>query len=821
MIKAHLKDIIFFILMIYSLPVSAQNIVHINGKVLDSKGNPVSGAHIRNMSNNTGVISQENGSYQLVIPASRDVLIQISCIGYEPRKFKINYQKEKVKNLDIVLKISVSDIEEVSITGEGTPENNLTKIEKKDIRLNPDISGNLESVIKTLPGVSSNTELSSQYSVRGGNYDENLVYVNDIEIYRPLLIRSGQQEGMSFLNSDMVSSIQFSSGGFETRFGDKMSSVLDIRYNKPVEFSGTVSMSLLGGSAHIEDVSENGKFTYNTGFRYKTSKYILNTLETKGNYNPQFYDLQAYFTYKVNRYLDFDFLGNYALNSYHFVPENRETSFGTIDNALNLRIYYEGNELDKFETYLGAFTANYHPNEKLSLKIILSAFQTLEQETYDILGQYYLNELDNTLGSETYGDSIMNIGVGTFLNHARNYLTANVYSVAFKGGYYTADHKLRWGLKYNVELIDDKVSQWKMLDSAGYSLPYNGETIELYETARAKNILHTNRITGYMQDTYHRKLANNAQLSINGGIRFHYWDFNQEFILTPRLLVSYKPDWEKDMIFRFASGFYYQPPFYKEIKDYQGQINPSVKSQKSIHFVLGNDYQFLAWERPFNLTTEVYYKILDDLIPYKIDNVHIDYSAQNMANGYAVGLDMKINGEFVKGIESWASLSLMQTKEDIEGDFYYNDEGERVEPGYYPRPTDQLFNFSLFFQDYLPMNPSYKMNLSLHYGSRLPFSSPNTERYDQVFRMKPYKRVDIGFSKVLISESKEFNKGNILNVFKDMWLSFEVFNLLDINNTISYMWIKTVGNQSGQASQYAVPNYLTSRRFNLKLTAKF
>jgi len=821
MIKAHLKDIIFFILMIYSLPVSAQNIVHINGKVLDSKGNPVSGAHIRNMSNNTGVISQENGSYQLVIPASRDVLIQISCIGYETREFKINYQKEKVKNLDIVLKISVSDIEEVSITGEGTPENNLTKIEKKDIRLNPDISGNLESVIKTLPGVSSNTELSSQYSVRGGNYDENLVYVNDIEIYRPLLIRSGQQEGMSFLNSDMVSSIQFSSGGFETRFGDKMSSVLDIRYNKPVEFSGTVSMSLLGGSAHIEDVSENGKFTYNTGFRYKTSKYILNTLETKGNYNPQFYDLQAYFTYKVNRYLDFDFLGNYALNSYHFVPENRETSFGTIDNALNLRIYYEGNELDKFETYLGAFTANYHPNEKLSLKIILSAFQTLEQETYDILGQYYLNELDNTLGSETYGDSIMNIGVGTFLNHARNYLTANVYSVAFKGGYYTADHKLRWGLKYNVELIDDKVSQWKMLDSAGYSLPYNGETIELYETARAKNILHTNRITGYMQDTYHRKLANNAQLSINGGIRFHYWDFNQEFILTPRLLVSYKPDWEKDMIFRFASGFYYQPPFYKEIKDYQGQINPSVKSQKSIHFVLGNDYQFLAWERPFKLTTEVYYKILDDLIPYKIDNVHIDYSAQNMANGYAVGLDMKINGEFVKGIESWASLSLMQTKEDIEGDFYYNDEGERVEPGYYPRPTDQLFNFSLFFQDYLPMNPSYKMNLSLHYGSRLPFSSPNTERYDQVFRMKPYKRVDIGFSKVLISESKEFNKGNILNVFKDMWLSFEVFNLLDINNTISYMWIKTVGNQSGQASQYAVPNYLTSRRFNLKLTAKF
>jgi len=821
MIKPYIKNIIFFILFISSFQVNAQNLVELKGKIIDSEGNPVSEAHIRNMSNNTGVVSQKDGSYLLTIPAYRDVLIQVSCIGFETREFKINYEKDTIKKLNIVLNILVSDIDEVAIVGEMSPENNLVKIEKKDIQLNPDISGNLESIIKTLPGVSSNTELSSQYSVRGGNYDENLVYVNDIEIYRPLLIRSGQQEGMSFLNSDMISSIQFSSGGFETRFGDKMSSVLDIRYNKPIEFSGTVSMSLLGGSAHLEDISKNGKFTYNTGFRYKTSKYILNTLETEGNYNPQFYDLQAYFTYKVNRYLDFDFLGNYALNSYRFIPESRETSFGTIDNALSLRIYYDGNELDKFETYLGAFTANYHPNENLSLKFILSAFQTLEQETYDILGQYYLNELDNTIGSETYGDSIMNIGIGTFLNHARNYLTANVYSAAFKGGYYKGNHKLRWGLKYNVELIDDKINQWKMLDSAGYSLPYNNESIELYETAHTKNTLHTNRLAGYIQDTYQHKLINNAEMFINGGVRFQYWDFNQELIVTPRLSVSYKPDWEKNMIFRFASGFYYQPPFYKEIKNYQGVINSDIKSQKSIHFVLGNDYQFLAWERPFKLTTEVYYKFLNDLIPYKIDNVHIDYSAENMAHGYAAGLDIKINGEFVKGIESWASLSLMQTQEDIEGDFYYNNEGDKIEPGYYPRPTDQLFNFSLFFQDYLPMNPSYKMNLSLHYGSRLPFTSPDKERYDQVFRMKPYKRVDIGFSKVLISESKEFKEGSVLTVFKDMWLSFEVFNLLDINNTISYMWIKTVGNQSGQASQYAVPNYLTSRRFNLKLTAKF
>ncbi|MFO7828268.1 MAG: carboxypeptidase-like regulatory domain-containing protein [Bacteroidales bacterium] len=818
--KSFLKYI-FVIPLLFSLEIYAQNTVNLKGKVLDPDGKPLSEAHIRNMSNNTGVISQDDGSYVLAIPSSRDVLIQVSCIGFETREFKINYEKDNISKLDIKLNILVSDIDEVSVVGDMSPENNLIKIDKKHIQLNPDISGNLESIIKTMPGVSSNTELSSQYSVRGGNYDENLVYVNDIEIYRPLLIRSGQQEGLSFLNTDMVSSIRFSSGGFESRYGDKMSSVLDIRYNKPVEFSGSVSMSLLGGSAHLEDISKNGKFTYNTGVRYKTSKYVLNSLETEGNYNPQFYDIQTYFTYKVNRYLDFDFLGNYALNSYQFVPESRETSFGTIDNALSLRIYYDGNELDKFETYLGAFTTNYNPNENLSMKLILSAFQTLEQETYDIMGQYYLNELDNTIGSDTYGDSIMNIGVGTFLNHARNYLTANVYSVSFKGGYYESNHKLRWGVKYKIELIDDKISQWKMLDSAGYSLPYNGESVELYETARAENILNTNRITGYIQDTYNKKLKNNGELFINGGVRFHYWDFNHEFLVTPRLAVSYKPEWEKEMLFRFASGFYYQPPFYNEIKDDQGAINEAIKSQKSIHFVLGNDYHFLAWSRPFKLSTEVYYKILRDLIPYKIDNVHLNYSAQNMADGYAVGLDMKINGEFVKGIESWASLSLMQTREDINGDFYYNSEGERVEPGYYPRPTDQLVNFSLFFQDYLPMNPSYKMNLSLHYGSRLPFTSPDKERYDQVFRMKPYKRVDIGFSKVLISDSKEFKEGNILNIFKDMWLSFEVFNLLDINNTISYMWIKTVENQSGQAAQYAVPNYLTSRRFNFKLTAKF
>ena len=814
-------SVLYCFIFFFAFSSSAQNVISLTGKVLDPNGDPVESAHIRNMSNNTGVISDRDGTYSLKILKDKNVLIQVSCIGYVAKSFTVNSETDSISNYNIVMEVSVSDIGEVSVVGELSPESNLIKIEAKHIDLIPDISGNLESLIKTMPGVSSSSELSSQYSVRGGNFDENLVYVNGIEIYRPLLIRSGQQEGLSFLNSNMVSSIHFSSGGFESRFGDKMSSVLDIRYNKPVEFSGTVSLSLLGGTAHLEDISKNGKFTYNTGFRYKTSRYVLNSLETKGDYDPNFYDFQTYLTYKVNRSLDFDFLGYYSLNSYQFVPENRETSFGTIDEALNLRIYYDGKEVDRFETYLGAFTTNYNPNENLVLKLIISAYQTNEEETYDIQGQYYLNELDNVIGSDTHGDSIMNIGVGTFLNHARNYLTANVYSVSIKGGYYSTNNKLRWGAKYNYEEIDDHISQWKMLDSAGFSLPYNGESIELYETARALNKIQSNRITAYIQNTHNKKLANNADFYFNIGLRANYWDFNDEFIITPRLSVSYKPDWKKDMLFRFATGFYYQPPFYKEMKNPDGVVNPDIKSQKSIHFVLGNDYTFDAWSRPFKLTTELYYKILNDLIPYKIDNVHLEYSGENMAKGYAYGIDFRVNGEFVQGIESWASLSLMQTKEDISGDFYYNSDNELVEPGYYPRPTDQLVNFSLYFQDYLPMNPSYRMNLSLHYGSRLPFSSPEKDRYDQVFRMRPYKRVDLGFSKVIISESKTFEKAKWLNTFKDTWISFEIFNLLDINNTISYMWIKTVNNQAGNASQYAVPNYLTSRRFNLKLTVKF
>lgn len=801
--------------------VYGQQVVSLSGKILNSQGQGIELAHIQNTKLNTGVVSEKNGTYSIFISGTEKTTIHVSCVGFVTQEILIDPLTTNLTNYNIALQELISDIGEVSVIGEASPESNLIKIEAKNITIMPDLAGSIESLIKTMPGVSSHNELSSQYSVRGGNFDENLVYVNDIEIYRPFLIRSGQQEGLSFLNSDMVSSIHFSAGGFESRFGDKMSSVLDIRYSKPIEFAGNLSMSLLGGSVHLEDISNNGRFTYNTGFRYKTSQYLLNTLETTGDYNPEFYDFQGYFTYKLSNHLDIDFLGNYSLNKYNFIPQNRETQFGTISNTLSLKIYYDGNEVDKFETYLGALTLNYHPTDILTMKLILSAFNTSEEETYDIQGQYYLNELDRSVGSETYGDSIMNIGIGTFLNHARNFLDAQVYSVTITGGYYLPHNKIKWGAKYNAEIIDDYVNQWKMLDSAGFSLPHTGSGIELYETARAYNTLNTNRVNAYIQNTYNTILKNKAEVFVNVGIRANYWDFNNEFFITPRLSLSYKPKWIRDMMFRFSSGLYYQPAFIKEMKNPAGEINPDIESQKSLHFVLGNDYMFKAWNRPFKLTTEVYYKSFTNLIPYKVDNVQTTYLGENKANGYAIGLDMKINGEFVKGIESWASLSVMETKEDIDGDFYINSDNETIYPGYYPRPTDQLVNFSLFFQDYLPRNPSYRMLLSLHYGSRLPFSSPNPDRYDQTFRMEPYRRVDIGFSKVIKSDEKRYKEGNPLNWFKNLWISLEVFNLLDIDNTISYMWIKTVENQSGLAGQYAVPNYLTSRRFNLKLTAKF
>ncbi len=781
------------------------------GTITDTLYHPVELANITILGTNTGTTTDENGRYRLKVNSNQKITLSISCLGYLNSNTVVQLADGERKEVNVKLISLSTSIDGVSVISSRHKFSNIEKINIKDIELIPDASGNFESILKSLPGVSSSNELSSQYSVRGGNFDENLIYVNGIEVYRPFLVRSGQQEGLSFVNSDMVSGVEFSSGGFNAEFGDKMSSVLNIKYRKPQVYAANLNLSLLGTNITIEGISKNKKLTHITGFRYKTSKYLLNTLDSKGDYSPAFFDLQSYINYDVSAKFSLSFLGGYSSNKYQFAPKVRETRFGTFNNALQLKIYYEGQEVNIFETVTGAVSAEYKPNNNLQFKLTGSGFVTYERETFDLLGEYLLNELDNSLGSSTYGDSLINVGIGGSLNHARNFLNAKVFSVENSNAWTSGINKLKWGLKYQHEIIDDQISEWELIDSSGFSLPHSDNSLELSYSLKAANIIQSNRFNTYLQDDVSFS-TNNFNMITSAGVRLSYWDYNSELLFSPRASLTVEPRWRNDLSFHLSGGVYYQPPFYKELRTVDGMLNGNIKSQKSIHIVLGNEYRFKSGDRPFRFTTELYYKHLTNLIPYKIDNVRIRYAGENIASGYAVGLDLKANGELVPGAESWASLSLMRTYENIANDGH----------GLYPRPTDQLINFGLFFQDYLPGNPTFRVHLSGHFGSGLPLSLPKTDRYDLVSRMPSYKRVDIGFSKVFKNEDgKGGTKLNGVKWIKSLWLSAEVFNLLNINNTISYMWIQTVGNQENQSGKYAVPNYLTSRRINLKLTAKF
>ena len=798
----------------------AQETASVSGRVIDENQSPIFLANVAIPGTPYGTVTDQEGLFIIEIPANEDVVLTISYLGFETVSVNLRLAPGEVHEMRQMLRERVQNLNEVTIREQHDRATTLNRIDIKTLDMLPNVSGNLEAILGTMPGVSSRSELSSQYSVRGGNFDENLVYVNQIEIHRPFLIRSGQQEGLSFINPDMVSSIKFSAGGFEALYGDKMSSVLDITYRRPVRFGGSASISLLGGSLQLEGVSKNRRLTHISGFRYKTTQYLLSSLETQGEYNPNFYDFQTLLTYKLAPRWEISFLGNIALNRYQFMPETRNTDFGTFQNPLNLRIYYEGQEQDRFDSYTGALTLQFAPNDNLSLKFIGSSYYSMEQEHYDILGEYLINERDNRLDSDTYGDSILNIGIGGQLNHARNDLNAFVYSGAHMGTLIRDNNTLRWGIKWQQERIRDKISEWEMIDSVGYSVPYTGQDITLFNSYKWNHRLFSNRITSFVQHTNTFE-HQDIQFFLSAGLRASYWDLNKQFLLSPRVTFSVKPNWERDLIFRFATGFYFQPPFYKELRYPDGTLNPDLKAQKSIHFVLGGDYVFTAWGREFKFTTEIYYKHLDQLVPYKLDNVRIEYAGENLARGYAVGLDMKIHGEFVPGAASWASLSLMKTEENIDGDFYRTPLGNLVEPGYYPRPTDQRVMVGIFFRDYLPSLPDYKVLLNLIYGSGLPFSPPNIPRYDLHFRMPSYKRVDIGFAKVLEKEASNLKDGNPFRHFRSIWISAEVFNLLGVRNVISYTWIKTVSNQDNVPGAFAVPNYLTGRRFNVKLTARF
>lgn len=825
----------------------AQSTAVVHGKIANHENAALELVNIAVSGERGGTSTDKNGYYEIEVPAEREITIMFSFVGYNMKQINLNLKANERKQLNLKLTSSTTQLPQFEVVSEFYRETNLIRINPKIANAIPTPAGNVESIIKTLPGVSSSNELSYQYSVRGGNYDENLIYVNDIEIYRPLLIRSGQQEGLSFINSDMVSSILFSAGGFDAHYGDKMSSVLDIQYKKPQGFAGSVSGSLLGATAHLEGISKNKKITYITGIRQKSNQYVLKSLESKGDYKPSFTDFQAYISYDVSDKWELGILGNIARNTYRFIPQTRETKFGTINEALKLKVYFDGQEVDKFDNYFGAFSAEYKPSKETRIKNIFSAFKSIESETFDIQGQYWLYQLENDFGKDDFGNEAFERGVGTYLIHSRNNLEANVLSVEHKGSHLYNNNVFQWGAKYQHENITDNLKEWTLIDSAGYSLPrpvdsvgYTQPSLQIKENFELQDVINThivlpsNRLSGFVQNTWNFNI-DSTKLSLTAGVRSNYWDFNNQWLVSPRATFSVTPNWEKDMLFRFSVGMYHQPPFYREIRDFSGNINANVKAQESIHFVLSSDWNFKAWNRPFKYVTEVYYKKLNNLIPYEVDNVRIRYYSDQLANGYAMGIDMKVNGEFVKGIESWASLSVMHTQEDIVGDYYYKYfnkdnveiiqgftldniavDSTRIEPGYIPRPTDQRVNFSLFFQDYLPKNPTYKMHLNLLFGSGLPFGPPKTEKYRHTLRMPMYRRVDIGFSKLLKSEEKIISNKNIFRHFKTVWITAEVFNLLQINNTISYLWIKDVNNR-----QYAIPNYLTPRMLNVKLLIEF
>ncbi|MES2590459.1 MAG: TonB-dependent receptor plug domain-containing protein [Bacteroidota bacterium] len=832
----YFKYLLLSSILFASVTVFAQNTGTIYGKVTNSEGEGIEDISISILGSPLApVFTNKKGEYSYSIPADEDVTIVFYSLSYkqEQRAIKLTPDEKRELNKALVF----SNVFKEVVVSDGNRYTQVTRIDPLHVTHIPTASQDFNAILFTLPGVSNRNELSSAYSVRGGNFDENLVYVNGIEIYRPFLVRSGQQEGLSFVNPDLVSSVLFSAGGFEAKYGDKMSSVLDVQYRRPRKLAGTVSGSFLGTNIHLEGSTKNYRLTWLLGARYKTNKYLLGALDTKGNYKPFFGDVQAYVTYDLSSEWELDVLGNYATNKYQIIPENRETDFGTLNQALRLKIYFDGQEVDKFTTMMGAVSAIYHDhNDKWNLKFIGSSFKSKESEAFDIQGQYFIDELETDFGKPNFGDVVANRGIGTFLDHARTNLDATVLSAEHKGTYTQGLKQFLWGAKYSNETINDKLSEWKYIDSAGFSLPISDpQEIILQNVIKQKINLSSNRVSGFVEGIWKKELKDSSLVSFIGGVRANYWDLNKQALFGPRATVGLKPYWKRDFLFKFSSGYYYQPPFYRELRNNKGEINYNIKAQTSIHFVLTSDYNFKAWKRPFKFIGEAYYKYLDNLIPYEIDNVRIRYSAKNNARGYATGIDLKVNGEFVKGLESWASMSFMETREDIKDDFfydYYNSDGEKIvpgytfnniptdsvrnEPGYIPRPTDQRVNFGLFFQDNMPGLPDLKMHLNLLFGSGVPFGPPNSQRYKQILRMPPYRRVDIGFSYQALREDRKVKSNNPARFLKSVWISLEVFNLLGTNNTVSYIWVEDVTNR-----QYAVPNYLTQRQLNLRMIVKF
>ena len=800
--------IILFFLLSAIFAVSAQDIVKINGRVIDADNQPIELALVRIAGTTTGTTTNLEGKYELKVSTADSVVVVFSCLGYKTEEHLLKNPKGEMK-IDVQLQKKSIDLGEVVVTEFQKQQGTMQKIKASDMRLMPNTSGGIEGMLATFAGVNSSNELSSQYSVRGGNFDENIVYINGIEIYRPLLVRSGQQEGMSVINPDLVSSISFSSGGFSAEYGDKMSSVLDIQYKRPEALEVSLSGSFLGATASVGH--STGKFTQLHGVRYHTNSTLLSSLDVKGEYNPSYFDYQTYMTYKFTDKFEVALLGNIAINNYQFTPFERSTSFGTAYDTKSFTVYFDGMERDVFETYFGSFSANYRPAKDNEISFQFSAFRSNEFVSYDISGQYWLDELANEGGpssenTPTKGD----LGVGTYHEHARNRLMATVVSASLKGAHRVAGNDIRWGVTYNREQIYDYLREWEMRDSVGYTLPYEGDNINMIYNIISENRLASNRISAYLQDTY--KLRTEAGLfSFNGGVRISYWDFNNECIVSPRASVTFIPEKNDNFTFRVAGGIYYQAPFYKEFRDTISQgnnnfvvhLNDRIKSQQSIQIVAGGDYTFRAFDRPFKFSLEAYYKKLNDLIPYEANNVKLWYSGKNESEGYAAGLDLKLYGEFVPGTDSWLSFSLMRTEEKINGVWV-------------PRPTDQRYSVGIFFQDYVPRLPMLKISLKGIISDGLTFGSPMKGRAEGYYRAPAYKRVDLGLTYILIGGEEQWSKYGFWRNIKGATIGVDIFNLFDFANVNSYTWVTDVNNV-----QYAVPNYLTRRQLNVRIAVNF
>ena len=812
------------------------------GKVTDEHSRPIEMVNVFVTGWKVGQTTNARGAYELSAPADTTLVLSFSFVGYESRQVSIRLKPGERHKLDVSLKSMVTDLPDVVISDRAIDASSLIRLDAKKATLLPSISGGIENLVKTLPGVISNNELSSQYTVRGGNFDENMIYVNGIEIYRPFLVGSGQQEGLSFVNSRLVNNIEFSAGGFAAEYGDKMASVLDVTYKKPRENAGSLAVSLLGVEAHVEGVAGKDKFSYLLGARYKNTAVALNMMDTKGTYRPNFTDVQGLLHYQLNDHWDLSLLGYYSRNQYYLAPVSSSASTGFINYVLRLDVFMEGQEVDNYATGMGAVTLDYKPNKDMNLKFIASAYSAYERETYDVLGEYYLGQVETSLGSEQQGNVISTMGTGAYLKHARNAFYSQIYNFDHKGTWVNEQNVLKWGLRYQHQNVDDVVNEWIMTDSAGYNLPHAVDSIgfmptilpdiTLDEFNKSHNILSINNLDGFVQQSMSFPVRNDGEIVVTAGLRANYWGYNHKVHVSPRAGIAYKPNLKgKDLVFRLSGGVYNQTPFYREIRKRDGSLYDQADVQHSYQVILGSDYKFRAWNRPFILTSEAYYKYLDHIIPYDVDNVRIRYYADQQAKGYVTGMDFKINGEFVRGIDSWASLSFMRNREDIEGDYYLVDqEGKRlpfyqhsdaavadtVFVGWHYRPSNQRVSFSLFFQDYIPNAPTWKVNMTLTFGTGMPVNGNRSDFYDPIFTYPPYKRVDIGFVKQLVNEGSSFRKGNPLNYVKNMFLSVEVFNLLNISNTVSYNWVKDM-----EGTTWFINNYLTPRYVNVKLITEF